>query len=191
MDVDRWKVQYEQLNQRSRWYASQLWYVPFAYLGLIGVGLEKILTLPQPLKSIALVFLGIFSIAVFAHVSSVKHYERLAVRQMRELEKDQSEEKAISQGGSCWYLSFAWYVRLMLVILTYVFIGYGIYEIGNWLTVSEQCWWPITVMIIAVVLSICLGIMIKKNCSLNKDLVKSIRDHNCKTSSTPSKAGTN
>ena len=189
MDIDLWKVQYEQLNQRARWYSSQVWYIPFAYIGLIGIGLEKILSLPQPLMSIALVLMGIFSIAVFVHVSSIKYYERLAVREMRELERVQPKKKPISRGGSCWYLSFAWYIRLMLFILTYVFMGYGMHKIGTWLLITSSCWWPITEAIIMIVLSICYGIMINKNHSLNKTLMKKIRDDDCKKRGIPAGKG--
>ena len=33
--------QYDQLNQRSRWYSSQMWYVPFAFVGIIALGIDK------------------------------------------------------------------------------------------------------------------------------------------------------
>ncbi len=38
MRIQKWTAYYEQLNVRSRWYSSQLWHVPFAYLAVAGFG---------------------------------------------------------------------------------------------------------------------------------------------------------
>lgn len=167
MANNHWETQYEQLNQRSRSYAAQLWYVPFAYIGLVGLGLEKILNWCQPLKSFGLILMGIFSIAVFVHVSSIKYLERRAVKSMRELE----ENGPISTGGSRWYLSFAWYIRLILILLTYSFIAYGI----SLLTIAP---FSPFFLIPMIALTILYGILIYKNHSKNKPLVNEIRDGN-------------
>lgn len=167
MTDDQWNTLYEQLNRRARLYSSQLWYVPFAYIGLVGIGLEKILAWPQPLKSFGLIFMGIFSIAAFVHVSSIKYLERRAVKKMRQLEGD----NPVSIGGSHWYLSFAWYIRLLLFILSYCFIAYGI---SQFLTTSllQSCWFWIPM----IALTILYGILIRKNYYLNKTFVTEIRD---------------
>ena len=36
-DPETLRTQLEILNARSRWYASQMWHMPFAYFGITGV----------------------------------------------------------------------------------------------------------------------------------------------------------
>jgi len=111
-DKDTWK----ELNQRSRWYSSQLWYVPFAYIGIIGIGVEKVHNLPYPLRNFAYLMLAFFSLAVFVHVSSLKFNERRAILSMQKL-----ESPVVSGGSTSWYMSFASYMKLMLVVGSYAF----------------------------------------------------------------------
>ena len=116
---------YEELNQRARAYAGQLWYVPFAFLGLAGAGVAVLDQLPSGLRGIMLIMLGFFSLGVLAHVSSIKFYERRAVKRMRELESPPA-----SSGGSRFYLSYAWYVRILLAVL-----ALGLVPLG-----AHLCW---------------------------------------------------
>lgn len=120
MANDKWNVQYEQLNQRSRWYSSQLWYVPFAYVGLVGLGIEKIQRLPDPLDNLAYLMLSIFSVAVYIHVVSLKFYERRAVLGMQNM-----EDPVVSGGSGRWYMSFVTYIKLMLVVGSYSFVWFA------------------------------------------------------------------
>ena len=39
---EHWEAKWDQLNQRSRWYSTSLWGVPFAYLALVTWALEKL-----------------------------------------------------------------------------------------------------------------------------------------------------
>jgi hypothetical protein len=118
MSEDNWGNKYDQLNQRSRWYSSQLWYVPFAYIGLVGLGLEKIDKLQPPLDSLAYLTLALFSVGVFVHIKSLKYYERRAVESLRELESGTTK----SSGGSQWYLGFHFYMQVMLCLASYIFV---------------------------------------------------------------------
>jgi|CXWL01.1.fsa_nt_gi hypothetical protein len=111
-DNETWK----ELNQRSRWYSSQLWYVPFAYIGIVGLGVEKVHNLPHPLGNLAYLMLAFFSLAVFVHVSSLKFYERRAVLCMQKF-----ESPVVAGGGAPCYMSFASYMKLMLVVGSYAF----------------------------------------------------------------------
>ena len=162
---NRWNTKYEQLNLRSRWYSSQLWYIPFAYVGIVGIGLGKILTLPYPLNSLGLILLGIFSISVFVHVSAIKFYERRAVRSMQEM-----EDKLISGGGSPWYLSFAWYIKLMICLASYFFIAYGVHLVR--ITQTARC---VILLIILLALSILYIFIVWKDHVRNRDLLRNIQ----------------
>lgn len=170
MADNKWNMKYEQLNQRSRWYSSQLWYIPFAYVGIVGIGLEKMLKLPYPLNSLGLILLGIFSISVFVHVSTIKFYERRAVRSMQNMEKEE-EGKSISGGGSPWYLSFAWYIKLMICIASYIFIAYGIF-----LVKMRQCERRLILVIILLDLTIFYIFIVWKDHVRNRDLRKKISE---------------
>lgn len=167
MESERWKTKYEQLNQRSRWYSSQLWYVAFAYMALVGVGAEKLINLPDLQRGIGFIVLSIFSLAVFVHVTEIKHYERRAVVAMRKLEEGDN----LSKGGSPWTLSFYSYYAFLLIILTFVFIEYGVFSVGKFLKLSTL--WGITIVLLAFFgLSFYFAIIIKKTVRLNKPLLK-------------------
>lgn len=108
LDVDK---QYEQLNERSRWYSSQLWYVPFAFIGILALGIDKLTALQEPLRSFAFIFLSLFSLAVYIHVTSLKFYERRCVLAMQRL-----EQPVVSGAGAPWYLSFNAYIKFILIV---------------------------------------------------------------------------
>ena len=120
MSDDKWNTQYDQLNQRSRWYSSQLWYVPFAYVGIVGVGIEKVNSLTDPLDNLAYLMLSVFSVGVYVHVVSLKFYERRAVRAMQTM-----ENPVVSGGGSPWYMSFYTYMKAMLLVGSYSFLWFA------------------------------------------------------------------
>lgn len=108
---------YAQLNERSRKYSAQLWQLPFAYVGILALGVQHIDKLTGCLRACTFLFLGIFSIGIFVHVGSINYYELRSVRGMQKLE----EETDLSSGGSVWYLSFVQYVRVMLALASLVF----------------------------------------------------------------------
>ena len=124
LDKDK---QYEQLNQRSRWYSTQIWHVPFAFVGIIALGIGKIDDVPEPLKTFALLMLSFFSLAAFVHVASLKYYELVAIRGMQQL-----EDPVVSGGGSAWYISFALYIKIMLVIAAIGFLWVATENLVCW-----------------------------------------------------------
>jgi|WetSurMetagenome_2_1015567.scaffolds.fasta_scaffold399816_2 hypothetical protein len=124
MEEKSWSTKWEELNTRSRWYSSQLWYIPFAYIGIVGLSFEKISNLPFPINIIINFLFGIFTLAVFVHVSAIKYYERKAVINMQQL-----EGKNLSSGFSPWFISFAFYIRFMLILANYFFFLYPVWLI--------------------------------------------------------------
>ena len=128
MEDEKWKTQYEQLNQRARWYSTQLWVVPFTYLGLVGLGFEKISALKESyIKSTGFLLMAFFSLAIFAHVSSVKYYERKAVKAMKDLEPSATSS---SSGGSPWYLNYVFFIKTLLCFLSFFFTVIGIWSLA-------------------------------------------------------------
>ena len=160
-----WNTKYQQLSERSGRYSSQLWQVPFAYIGLVGIGIDKILKLASPMKSIALFILGMFSLSVLVHITSIKYYERRTVRNMQEI-----ENKPISSGGSPWHLSYIEYTKLMILFVTYSFFGYSILTLDlapNWL--------PIVFTAVFIILTALVLLIYRADYKRTKALLKAIR----------------
>ena len=168
MTENRDKITWEELNQRSRWYTAQLWYVPFAYVGIVGFAFDKIVNLPYPLNSFGLFLLGIFSIAVFVHVLALKFYERRAVSSMQEQELEGS--RTISGGGSQWYLSFTWYIKVMICFASYLFTGWGL-----WLVEATTTWQKALLWIPLLPLTILYCVIFWQDHVRNRKLVEEIR----------------
>jgi hypothetical protein len=79
------RIQLSELNQRSRMYATQMWQVPFAYLGVVGIMLaltNKSLThLTTQMVAFVLFLIGIivlwFMLGIFKAIGkSVGHIKR-------------------------------------------------------------------------------------------------------------------
>jgi hypothetical protein len=123
MDSDK---QYEQLNLRTRWYTAQIWYVPFAFMGILALGVDKLNNLTGFFKSFIYFLLSFFSFAIFVHLSSLKFYERKNVLKMQQM-----ENPVISGGGTEWYLSFTSYMKTILVFCSVSFL---------WIGIENVCW---------------------------------------------------
>jgi len=84
--LDSLRVQLTELNNRARWYSSQLWQVPFAYLGVTGVLLSQ-MGCKSPtnwlLMSTAIAILGVF---VIVHMNGIADGERRAVENLQAAE---------------------------------------------------------------------------------------------------------
>lgn len=127
MDNDKWTTQYEQMNMRSRWYGSQLWYVPFAYVAILGYGLQKMPALSGWQSNLLNFGLAIFSFGVFVHVVSLKYGERRAVRRMQQLEEEsvKSQKSAPdikSRGASPLYMTAVTYMEVLMILGAYFFL---------------------------------------------------------------------
>jgi len=120
-------VKYTQLNERSRWYTKHLWQVPFAYVAIIAWSIEKLPAVQTPLRGLITISLGFFSLSVLVFVIHLKYYERRAVRTLQEFEQNQITKPG---GGSPWFISFAWYTRLLLIFAIYSFLIVGTYDLG-------------------------------------------------------------
>ncbi|MEW8385338.1 MAG: hypothetical protein AB2704_26055 [Candidatus Thiodiazotropha taylori] len=80
------RVQLTELNNRGRWYSSQLWQVPFAYLGITGLLLSQIKlaeTQTFILIVVSVAFLGAF---VIAHMNGIADGEKRAVKDLQNTE---------------------------------------------------------------------------------------------------------
>ena len=84
--ADNLRCQLEQLNERSRWYATQLWQLPLAYLGLAGVGIAGVLEKAQDKLPWLLLVICLTGYAILFHAFGLHGGIRRAVRNIRAVE---------------------------------------------------------------------------------------------------------
>lgn len=167
-----WSARYKQQDERSRWYSSQLWYVPFAYLALVGLGVEKVMALDEPLKGIALFSLAVFSFAIFVHMCHLKFYERRAVRGLQLLEEE-AGKPVVAFGASPWYVSFIPYIKFLLALITYAFLMLATEPASLPTTSAVQCAIRTLGLVVATGL---FALVIWKDWQRNVELTRQIRN---------------
>lgn len=163
-------TKYEQLNLRSRWYSSQLWYVPFAYVAIAGLFLKEIANLSDEVKSFGYLFFSAFSLAVYVHVLSLKYHERRAVAKMQDIEREIYEEKETSSGGgSPWYLTYITYINTMIVVAIFASLS----QIKMFPLIPETFYIPLKCLLncIAIIVIVVVGLYHRKR---NRQLRKRI-----------------
>lgn len=78
--------QLSQLNQRVRLYASQIWQVPFAYLGLVLLSFAGWDSLSDWIKATIMIGMGIVGILVLIHHSGLIQANNDTVDRIEEVE---------------------------------------------------------------------------------------------------------
>jgi hypothetical protein len=107
-------VQLTELNNRSRWYSSELWQVPFAYLGLTGLIIGQVANKAHAYLPPVLFVSGLFGVFVFIHMESIREYEQTAIAKLRKIEEDlRLGEPVITKSG---LKTFEWLIIFAVVI---------------------------------------------------------------------------
>jgi len=167
-DIDAERLR--QLNERSRFYTRHIWQVPFAYVAVIAWAVEKLPSIPEQHRGPLMIGLGIFSLSVLVFVVHMKYYERRAVKALQDFE----QEKGISEkagGGSPWYMSFAWYIRLMLLITVVAFFLLGLLNLC-----LPDSWWKLVAIFLAVcLLAVLLGAILIFDRKRSRELISEIK----------------
>jgi hypothetical protein len=85
-DKDSLQRQLTELNIRARWYSSQLWQVPFAYLGLTGLAVSN--AVGKSSSHLPLIFwtCAVFGVCVIVHMTGMRDGEHRAVLNIQEVE---------------------------------------------------------------------------------------------------------
>jgi len=89
------KEQLKELNSRSRWYSGQLWYIPFAYFGLVALAMGNVVAKEPKSIGVALLFCGIVGILVFWHMLGIKDGEKRAVENLQAVEVKLGLDKTV------------------------------------------------------------------------------------------------
>ncbi|MBU4480558.1 hypothetical protein KKG48_03925 [Patescibacteria group bacterium] len=113
-------AQLAELNSRSRWYSSQLWQVPFAYLGIAGVVLARLAD-KNSIFGLGLIATGLFGIFVSIHMYGMQNGERRAVRNLQKIEKELKLEPTAECKHKTYVLPLQ--IAMTLVIIVCLIVG--------------------------------------------------------------------
>lgn len=119
MSAEDLRAQYVELNTRSRWYASQAWQVPFAYIGLSALLLAPFVK-DHLYLGITLILAALLGILVVIHLFGIFERIKATVNGMNTLEESlglpsRSEYKSMIHGSML--------ILLILVLVAFLIIG--------------------------------------------------------------------
>lgn len=124
MDEDKLTELYRELNERARSYTGRLWYVPFAYIGIVGITLNYLLKCPGLFPILATMILSLFSLSVFVHIVSIRYHQQCAVAEMQKIENTYVQRE-ISEAGSSLLLSPTLYTKIVVGAITHALLTYA------------------------------------------------------------------
>ncbi|MFH1642613.1 MAG: hypothetical protein ABIC04_06990 [Nanoarchaeota archaeon] len=118
------QMQLNILNERSRWYSSQLWQIPFAFLGIATLIIGTAINRDKPDNIIiAVSFLTIFAVgvAVIIHLRGLADGEKRAVLNIQNVEKQLHLEQTAKLNQNIW-LPF----KIVAIIVTIISFSFSI-----------------------------------------------------------------
>ena len=120
VEAESLRVQLTELNNRSRAYTAQIWQVPFAYVGIVGVVLAQLADKDPRVKAVAMAAAAAFGVPVLIHLTSLANGCRRAVENIRAV------ERKLYLTETAQYRP-AWYIAPLIgsVILTVLFCSAG------------------------------------------------------------------
>jgi hypothetical protein len=83
--LDSLRVQLGELNSRTRFYTQQLWQIPLAYLGVVGLTFSRIPATTEWLW-VTVLFTALIGVAVLFHMAHSMKRLRLGVANLQEVE---------------------------------------------------------------------------------------------------------
>ena len=81
------RCQLTELNNRSRWYSSELWHIPFAYLGVSGVVIIQLAEKTPSYLAIGFAASPAFGIFALLHGFRIRASEQRAITDLQETER--------------------------------------------------------------------------------------------------------
>ena len=79
-------AQLQVLNERSRWYSSQLWQVPFLYFAAAGALVGQFLEKQPTFLPLSLLVAGVLGVVIGIHMGKLQDGEERAVKALLEVE---------------------------------------------------------------------------------------------------------
>ena len=80
------RLQYAELNNRSRWYGSQLWQLPLAYALFSAVSASSIAGKQEAWLPVSFLVIGVTGLLLFVHMREIYASQKRAVLHMQEIE---------------------------------------------------------------------------------------------------------
>lgn len=127
VESDSLRVQLAQLNERSRWYSSQLWQMPFAFLGIVALAVGAVIDQNTTVVGSTFLAIGGFGIAVFIHILGLADGERRAVLNIQKIEEQLDLEQTALYSPKIW---FPFQVVVMVVIVACFLLGIYFLVVG-------------------------------------------------------------
>lgn len=95
--IDVLKEQLKELHTRCRWYSSQLWYIPFAYFGIVALVLGNLTKteIERFHLSLGLFACGFVGVFVLWHMFNIQDGEHRAVRNLQKVEEHLYLERTV------------------------------------------------------------------------------------------------
>jgi hypothetical protein len=123
---DSLRVQLSELNNRARWYSSQLWQVPFAYLGASALVVAD--AAGRSLRYIPTRYVfwcaAALGVCVFVHTLGMRDGERRAVKNLRSVERALELEITAQYKASLYVLPLQFAIVMSVVV--YVAAGFAV-----------------------------------------------------------------
>ena len=119
-DLESWRIQLTELNNRSRWYSSQLWQLPFTYLAVTAIAIANLEC--QNRYIVGLSFLAAFVLGVFVswHMKGILDGEKRAVEGLVEV------EKKLALPLTAKYKKYTQPLFIVVILATLIFLIVGI-----------------------------------------------------------------
>jgi hypothetical protein len=121
-DKDALLRQLTELNQRGRWYSSQLWQVPFAYLGLTGLAVANATGKNSCYLPLIFWACSAFGVCVLVHMHGMRDGERRAVVNIQETEDALYLKRTVEYKSRTYTVPFQ--IAVSLAILGYFLAGF-------------------------------------------------------------------
>jgi len=86
-EMDSLRCQLTELNARSRWYSTEIWQIPFAYVGVTGLFIAQVASRGESYLGIAFAVSAGFGVFVVVHVFQIRHREQRAIQFLQSTEK--------------------------------------------------------------------------------------------------------
>lgn len=110
------RQQLTELNNRSRWYASQLWQIPFAYLGLTGLTIASAAEKMSSQMPIVFLTCAVFGVCVLVHTFGIMDGVKRAVKNLQKIENDLHLEETAKYKVATYELPLLLAVALAVVL---------------------------------------------------------------------------
>jgi hypothetical protein len=87
VESDSLRVQLGELNQRARWYSSQIWQVPFAFFGIAALVIGATIDKNNFVTGLAFLIVFGLGVTVLIHLQGLADGERRAVLNIQKIEE--------------------------------------------------------------------------------------------------------